>query len=115
MALIEVAPDGCLLERSVHSLDLAVGPGMIGLGETMVDVVLGTGQLEAVRPHEFATIEGLADVVCRRGDIAGRCELHPIVCQHGVHLVGHCLDQASEEVRGVAPGRLVVQLDESEF
>src|SRR5262245_45572544 len=74
---------------------------MIGLGETMVDVVLGTGQLEAVRPDEFATIEGLADVICRRGDIAGRCEPHPIICQHGVHLVGHRLDHASEEVQAL--------------
>ena len=78
MAVVVVAPDGGFPERSVHALALAVGPGVIGLGQSMIDVVLGTGELEAVRPDEFSAVESLTDDLCCRGHIAGRGELHPI-------------------------------------
>jgi hypothetical protein len=36
----------------------------------------------ADEPPTEAEVAGLADVLCRRGNIAGRYELHAIVCEH---------------------------------
>ena len=41
MSIVVVAIDGGFLERSIHALDLAVRPGMIGFGEAMLDAMLG--------------------------------------------------------------------------
>ena len=46
VGLVVEAFDGRLFDRAVHALDLAVGPRMPGLGQAMVNVVLGTGMLE---------------------------------------------------------------------
>lgn len=46
--VIVVALDGGLLDGPVHSFDLAVGPGMIGLGEPVFDAVFATGAVEDV-------------------------------------------------------------------
>ena len=52
MALVVIAPNRCVLDGPVHSLNLSVGPGMVGLCQTMVDIVLGADQYEpmAVQP-----------------------------------------------------------------
>src|SRR6476646_11784390 len=50
MSFIVIALDGGLLERSVHPFDLAVGPWMVGLGETMLDLVLAADTIEHVHP-----------------------------------------------------------------
>ena len=65
MGFVEVAFDGCVLDRAVHSLDLPVGPGVLGLGQPMVDVVLGAGVFEGVRPDGLSGVESRPDV--RRG------------------------------------------------
>jgi len=41
------ASDGCLLDRPVHPLDLTVGPGVVRLGEPVLDVVRLTDHAEA--------------------------------------------------------------------
>ncbi len=48
MGLVVVSPDGCLLERAVHSLDLTVSPRMIGLGQAMLDAVSQAGPVEGM-------------------------------------------------------------------
>ena len=50
MGLVVIAPDGGVLEGSVHPLDLTVGPRMLGLGQTMLDLVLATDAVEHVEP-----------------------------------------------------------------
>ena len=47
--VVVIAFDGCVLDRAVHSFDLAVGPGMIDLGESVFDTVLAAPQSEHVR------------------------------------------------------------------
>src|SRR5436190_22163325 len=42
--VVVIAFDGCVLDRAVHSFDLAVGPGMIDLGESVFDTVLAAMQ-----------------------------------------------------------------------
>ena len=49
MAIVMVAFDGGLLDRSVHSLDLAVGPWMPGFGEPVLDAVFLATHIEHVR------------------------------------------------------------------
>ena len=40
--------DGGLLHRPVHPLGLAVGPGMVGLGELVLDAVLFADAVEGM-------------------------------------------------------------------
>ncbi len=49
MAVVMVAFDSCLLDRSVHPFDLAIGPGMLDLGEPVLDTVLVAAEVEHVR------------------------------------------------------------------
>ena len=62
MGLVEVSFDGCVLDGSVHAFDLPVGPGMLGLGQAMIDIVLGAGVFEGVRPDGLPGVEGGLDV-----------------------------------------------------
>jgi hypothetical protein len=48
MAVVVVAFDGRVLEGSVHPFDLTVGPGMVDLGEAVLDVVLAAPHGEHV-------------------------------------------------------------------
>jgi hypothetical protein len=45
VGLVVEAFDGCLFECSVHAFDLSVGPGGLGFGQPMVDVVASAGEL----------------------------------------------------------------------
>jgi hypothetical protein len=69
MGFIVIALDGGLLERSVHPFDLAVGPWMVGLGETMLDLVLSGFRREATQL--FASI-GAPPAVPKCGSPCGR-------------------------------------------
>lgn len=50
MAFVMEALDGRLFDRAVHSLDLTVDPGMVLLGEPVLDVVRLTDHVEAHLP-----------------------------------------------------------------
>src|ERR1700687_5255971 len=54
--------DGRLFDRAVHALDLAVGPRMPGLSQAMVNVVLGAGILERMRPERLAIPDRELDI-----------------------------------------------------
>jgi hypothetical protein len=49
--LVMVAFDGRLLDCPVHSLDLAVRPGMVRLGQPMFDFLLSTSLVEHMHPQ----------------------------------------------------------------
>src|SRR5262245_27144944 len=49
VGFVVVAPHGRLLEGTVHALDLAIGPRVVGLGEAMLDVVLATDAIKHVQ------------------------------------------------------------------
>lgn len=53
MALVVIAPNRCALDGPVHSLNLSVGPGVVGPCQAMVDIVLGAGQY---RTHGSGTV-----------------------------------------------------------
>ena len=52
VGFVVVAFDRRFLEGSVHALDLAVGPGMVGLGQPMLDGMLPASTVERMTaPH----------------------------------------------------------------
>lgn len=66
VALVVEALDGGVLDGPVHSLDLAVGPRMPGLGGAVLNVVGGAIIFEGMSPEAFAVgdcllINGTAD------------------------------------------------------
>lgn len=109
------ALDGGLFEGSVHALYLAVGPGMLGLGQAMVDVGFGAGELEGMGAEEFSALESKLDLRGSRTAITGRGEMHAIVGKYSVDLIGHDLDQCIQEVSRDSLGGLLVHLDEGEL
>jgi hypothetical protein len=79
------AYDGGFLDRAIHSLDLAVRPGMPHLREAVLDPVLATNAVEDVREGE--RIQGAVG------------ELNAGVGQHGVDPIGQRLQQVAQELR----------------
>src|SRR5438046_4450302 len=62
VSLVEEAFDGGFFEGSIHALDLAVGPGIFGFGEAVVDVGLGAGELEGVGAEELSLLKSELDL-----------------------------------------------------
>ena len=52
MTVVMVPFDGRFLDRSVHALDLPVGPGMFDFGQSMIDPVFAAAHVEHMR-HVF--------------------------------------------------------------
>lgn len=115
VGLVVEAFDSGFFEGSVHAFDLAVGPGMFRLGEAVVDIGFGAGELEGVSAEEFATFEGELDLRRSGTAIAWSGEVDSIIGQHCVDGVRHGFDQCVQEV-GRNPLRgLLMHLDEGEL
>lgn len=59
--------DGCVLDGSVHALDLSVGPRMIDLGEPVLDTVLVTDPIEDVVEGVFVTVTSASGAASSAG------------------------------------------------
>ena len=101
MAVVVEALDGRFLDGAVHPLDLTVGPGMIHLGQLVLDVVLIADPVEDVLD--------VPDVLLTRS------ELHTVVSQHGVDAVGDGLDQVAQEVGRLRLSSALDETDKDEF
>jgi hypothetical protein len=67
MIVVVEAFDGGVLDGAVHSLDLAVGPGMLHLGEPVLDAILVADAIEDVMEGVFVTgLAGELDAVARQ-------------------------------------------------
>jgi hypothetical protein len=115
VGFVEAAFDGGVVDGSVHAFDLPTGPWMLGLCQPMIDVVLGAGLFEGVRPNGFSGVEGALDVWRRRARIAWGGEMGSVVGEERVDLVGDDGDPSAEKVHRGAARHLLVQLDESEL
>ena len=82
-----------VLDRPVHSLDLTIGPRVVGLGQPVLDPVGFADHVEAHRP-------GIDGVAVPR--LLG--ELDAIVGQYSVDLIRDCFEHVLQEL----PGRLSV-------
>ena len=78
MVVIMVALDRSLLDRPVHQRDLAVGLGMLDLGQPVFDLMLVADPIKDVVERVF---------VLRYID-----ELDAVVGQYGVDDMRHCSD-----------------------
>lgn len=61
VGIVKEAPDGCVLDGAVHSLDLAVSPGMPWLSQSVIDVGEGAGVFKSVRSERLTFRDHLAD------------------------------------------------------
>lgn len=115
VAFVVEALDRGVLEGSIHALDLAVGPRVLGLGRAVVDVVTRTGKFEGMGSEALALGDGFLDQWDGRS-AATRCgELDAVVGEHRVDFVGDSGDQAQQEVFGGRCRRRLMQFDEGEL
>jgi hypothetical protein len=98
-----VSPDGCLLERTVHPLDLAVCRGVLGFGQAMFDTVSLASAIEGIAaPSGGGAIAVLGQVG----------ELDAVIGQYGVDLLRYGRRQFVEEVPGRSTRGVLHQPDE---
>ena len=62
VCVVVEALDGCVLERSVHPFDLAIGPRVVRLGQPVIDVVLSTSVFERVGTERLRAVHGVPDL-----------------------------------------------------
>ena len=104
MALVVEAFDGRFLDGAVHPFDLSVGPWMVRLRQTVLDVVCFADHVE---PH----LTRLGGVAVTR--LVG--ELDAVVGQDRVDAVRHGCQQVFEELSRGSPVSLVDQLGDREL
>lgn len=104
MTVVMEAFDGCVLDRSVYPLALAVGRGMVRLGEAMLDVAGLVDHVEAHLPGEggvpVARLNGVLDAV---------------VGEDRVDPVGNGFEQAFQELPCRLPVSLFYKLGDGEL
>ena len=101
MAIVVIAFDRGFLDRPVHSLDLYIGPGMLDLGQPVLDALFVTDLVEDV-------VEGV--FVMRHVG-----ELDAVVGQHGMDRMRYGRDQIAQELGSDHLAGLSMQLDEGEL
>lgn len=104
VAVVVISLDGRILDGAVHALDLAVGPWVVRLGETVLDPV---GLADHVEPHRSG-IDGVPVSRLLR-------ELDAVVCQDRVDLVRHGFQKEFKEFPGCLAVRLFNQLRDGEL
>ena len=77
--------DSSFFNRSVHPLDLSIGPWMLNLGKTMFNATFSTNPIKDV-------LRGVAITSAVR-------KLDAVICQHHVDSIGHSLNQIAQELR----------------
>jgi hypothetical protein len=75
MGLVIVFFDRGFLQGSIHALHLAIGPGMVGFGETVLDAIVLADAIEKM-------VEGILIAFAVS-------ELHAVIGQHRVDFVGY--------------------------
>lgn len=106
MAVVMVTFDSRFLDRSFHSLDLAVGLGMLDFGEPVLDPVVTATDAEHVHHVSGSRPIGVA----RR-----ERELDAIIGQDGMDFVGHGRNQRDQKGGRRCPACFGNQLDEGEL
>lgn len=89
VVIVVVSLYGCVLDRAVHPLDLAVRPRMVRFGQPVLDAVGLADHVEAHRP-------GVDGVPVPRL----LCELDAVIRQNRVDLIGHGLEHVLQELPG---------------
>ena len=69
-----IALCGRFFQRSVHEMNLFVGPGTLGIGEAVIHVLLGACVLERVGSEELLACDQFHDLCCRSDFATGVAE-----------------------------------------
>lgn len=112
---IVVGSHSGFLESTVHAFNLAVGPGVIGFGQPMIDIMAGTGGFKGMSPEDFAALPAQPDVGSGGSGIAGSSKVSAIVGQDSVDFVGNSFHECLQEVGGVASARALNQAGKSKL
>ena len=115
VCFVEVAFDGCVLDRPVHPLDLPIRPGMLRLCQPVVDIVDGAGIFEGMRSEGLLVGDHLPDFHRRPGVASGIGEVGSVVGKNRVNPVRDSLDQPAQEICGVASRDRLAELDKGEL
>ena len=91
VGFVEEALHRGFLDGAVHAFDLSVGPGMVRLGEPVLDSVAMAGPVEGMAAEAC----GWPLAILRKVG-----ELDSVVGEHGVDAVWNGLDEYFEEGRG---------------
>ena len=83
---IVVTLDRCFLDRSVHALDLAIGPWVADLGESVLDTLSPANTVKRDFPIAFGSF--------------AFGELNAVVAEQSVNDVRYGVDQVVQEVSG---------------
>ena len=86
MGFVVIPFHGSLFERTVHPFHLAIGPGMVGFGQAMVNPIF---MADAIKDM----VKGI-DIALPIG------ELDAVIGQHRVDLIGYRGYQVPEELSG---------------
>jgi hypothetical protein len=93
VAVVVIATDGGVFDGAIHTFDLAVGPGMVWLGQPVFNSMAFTDAIERAPPeHGRRPLSVLRQIG----------ELDAVIGEHGVYVVGNCLDKGFEEGRASA-------------
>ena len=106
MAVVVVALNSGFFDGAVHTLDLAVSPGMIGFGKSMVDAMQQAGAIEGMAAKAGGWSLSILWKIS---------ELDAVVGEHGVNAIRNCSDQRFEESRSSLHVSTLDQLHESEL
>ena len=110
-----VAVNSGLFDRAVHAFDLAIGPGMLDLGQPVINVMVGASTLESMAPEQLSFCPHLPNID-RRPTSPGRIgELNAIVVKNSVDGVGNRCNEIVEELLRDGICSLLVKLDISKL
>lgn len=104
MTVVVIPFDGSVRDRAVHSLDLAVGPGVVGFRQPVLNSI-------GVADHIEAHWSGIGSV-----PVPGLLgELDAVICENSVDLVRHGFAHVLEELPSRAPVGLLHELGHSKL
>ena len=86
MAIVMIAFNGCVLDGPIHSLDLAIGPGMLDLGEPVLNAMFKANPIKDM-------LEGEALLL-----LIGK--LNAVVRQHNMNGIGNGSNEITQKLRG---------------
>ena len=115
MGFVEVAFDGGVLDRAIHSLDLTIRPWMLRLRQPVVNIIGGAGIFEGMRSEGLPLGDHLPDFHRRPGVASGIGEVGSVIGKDRVDLVRDGLNQPTQEVCGVAPRDRLAEFDKGEL
>ena len=90
VGVIEEAFDGGFLDGSVHAFDLAVGPGMVRLGESMFDDVAAADSVEGMASKAGGGSLAVPGEVCELDSIVGEHRMNTVRNSFGKRLEKRC-------------------------